>query len=302
MQRIMATLVALCLAGTALAHGVTSGTIEVIHPNIPEPPKGAKSAAGYMAISNAGAAPDRLIGVESPIAARAMLHRTEFGADGVARMIHLASVDLPADDTVLLEPGGIHVMFMGLQVEMTEGDLLPATLIFEKAGRVEVEFMVDPPGGLDHSQMDHSALDPDAPGQDGPLPPPAGGDVAAIEALLRAQFDRPGAPLAVAPVTVQGDVAVAGWSQGETGGRAFLRRDAQGWFIVLCSGESLVLPASFQAMGLGRAAAEDLARAVASAESAATADLIARLDAFEGTMFIGRAGTAGHGQGAAAGN
>lgn len=163
MRSILATLLALCLGGAALAHGVTLGAIEVIHPNIPQPPAGAKSAAGYMALANNGAAPDRLLAIESPIAEVVSLHRTEVAADGVARMRALPAIDLPADDIVLLEPGGLHVMFMGLLVPMTEGDMLPATLVFEKAGRIEVEFMVDPPGGMDHSTMDHAATGPTAP-------------------------------------------------------------------------------------------------------------------------------------------
>lgn len=156
MLRLAVLLLALCPGCAALAHGVTAGAIEVIHPNIPVPPAGAKSAAGYMAIANDGAEPDRLIGIESPIAARVMLHTTEFGSDGVARMIHLPAIDLPGEDTVLLEPGGMHVMFMGLQVPMAVGDLLPATFVFERAGRIEVAFMVDPPGGVDHATMDHA--------------------------------------------------------------------------------------------------------------------------------------------------
>ena len=61
-------------------------------------------------------------------------------------------------ETVVLEPGGYHIMLMGLTKPLTEGEMVPATLIFEHAGRIEVEFMVDPPGGMDHSTMDHSAM------------------------------------------------------------------------------------------------------------------------------------------------
>jgi copper(I)-binding protein len=54
-------------------------------------------------------------------------------------------------------------MFMGLKGTLTEGQMHKATLIFERAGRVEVEFMIDPPvgqgGGMDHSDMDHSNMD-----------------------------------------------------------------------------------------------------------------------------------------------
>ncbi|MCB6178980.1 copper chaperone PCu(A)C [Rhodobacter sp. Har01] len=157
MRPILGLLTALLLAAPLHAHGVTAGSIEIIHPNIPQPADGAMAAAGYMGIANAGDQPDRLIGVETPVAKSAMLHQTSVDADGVAKMAHLPGLDIPAGGTALLEPGGTHIMLMGLTQTLTEGQMVPATLIFETAGRVEVEFMVDPPGGMDHSTMDHSA-------------------------------------------------------------------------------------------------------------------------------------------------
>lgn len=276
-------------ASSATAHEIQVGDLEIIHPAIPLPPPSAPTAAGYMAIANNGATPDRLIGVEVPVARSATVHRTEVSADGVARMLPLEAVDIPADDTVLFEQGAMHVMLMGLSAPLHEGDMVPATLIFEHAGRVDIEFMVDPADGMDHGAMDHGTMDHSAMGHahaDGPMSVMGGTDAEQIEALLKAQFDRPEAPLTVAPITVQGTVAVAGWSQDGMGGRAFLRKDDHGWFVELCSGESLVLPATFQSMGLGRA----------------EADLIARLNAFEGTVMIGREGMAGHGHDATHGN
>ena len=295
MKPFLGLLAALMLTTAAHAHGVKTGDLEIIHPNIPQPPASAKSAAGYMAISNEGHHADRLIGVETGLAQKSMLHTTEHGADGVAVMKHLDGIEIPAGDTVVLEPDGLHVMLMGLTGTVQEGDMVPATLIFEQAGRVEVEFMVDPPGGVDHSKMDHGSAE--AVPAHGAMSTPTGTDAEQIEALLKAQFDRPEAPLTVAPITLQGPVAVAGWSQDGNGGRAFLRKDDHGWFVELCSGESLVVPATFVAMGLSQAEAETLAAAVNGAEASAGAELIARFNAFEGTMVIGREGMAAHGHG-----
>ncbi|SEN08975.1 hypothetical protein SAMN04488103_10388 [Gemmobacter aquatilis] len=155
MKLVLGLMAALMLGTVAQAHSIKMGDIEIIHPNIPQPPARAKSAAGYMGITNEGAQADRLIGVETPFAKSAMLHTTEHGADGVARMMHLEGIEIPAGDTVVLEPDGMHVMLMGLSGPVQEGDMLPATLIFEQAGRVEITFMVDPPGGMDHAHMDH---------------------------------------------------------------------------------------------------------------------------------------------------
>ncbi|MDT8856040.1 copper chaperone PCu(A)C [Paracoccaceae bacterium Fryx2] len=158
MTRSLSLLAALLLCSAAVAHENTVGDLQIIHASIPAPTNSARSAAGYMAISNEGTAADRLIGVEVDFAAQAMLHTTEFGSDGVARMMHLDALEIPADETVMLEPGGHHIMLMGLNRTLEPGAMLPATLIFEQAGRVEMEFMVDPAAhGGDHSTMDHSA-------------------------------------------------------------------------------------------------------------------------------------------------
>lgn len=159
LNRFKTPLIALCaallLAPCVQAHGVTAGDLEIIHPNIIAPAASAKSAGGYMGIANEGTTDDRLIGIEVPSVQRSELHTTEHSADGVARMMHVEAIDIPAGETVLLERGGMHIMLMGLAGPMTEGQMVPATLIFEQAGRVEVEFSVDPSDGADHSAMGH---------------------------------------------------------------------------------------------------------------------------------------------------
>jgi copper(I)-binding protein len=305
MTRFLGLIAALLLAHPVHAHGVTVGDLEIIHPNIPQPASSAMAAAGYMGISNAGDEADRLIGVESTVAQSAMLHKTEVNADGVASMAHVEGIDIPANDTVVLESGGYHIMLMGLTQELIEGQMVPGVLIFEKAGRVEMEFAIDPPGGVDHSTMDHSAMGAEAStetasaeghgdghghGHGAAAPAMTGDDPTDIEALLKAQFDTPEAPLTVAPITVQGDVAIAGWSQDGRGGRAFLRKDAEGWFVELCSGAGLMLPATLQGLGLTPADAETLLVAARAAEDPLGTEAIQRFDSFDGTLMIGRAG------------
>ncbi|NCQ23612.1 MAG: hypothetical protein COW54_02200 [Rhodobacteraceae bacterium CG17_big_fil_post_rev_8_21_14_2_50_63_15] len=150
-----ALLSAFALTGSAFAHGAKKDAIEIIHPHINEPFVGAQTAAGYLAISNEGHHADRLIGVETGAAKSASLHMTEHGSDGVARMKPVPAVEIPAGETVLLEPDGLHVMLMGLTAPLKEGEMVPAVLIFEETGRIEVEFSVDPADGIDHSTMDH---------------------------------------------------------------------------------------------------------------------------------------------------
>ncbi len=99
----------------------------------------AMAGGGFLTITNTGDKDDTLIGIRADFP-RVELHTTEF-TDGVARMMHLDQIPVPAGETVSLEPGGLHVMFMGLRGNpLEEGETIPATLIFENAGEVEITF------------------------------------------------------------------------------------------------------------------------------------------------------------------
>lgn len=160
MKRLFVLAAALFLAAPALAHEIVAGDLQIIHPHIPQPAATAKTAGGFMAIVNNGAEADRLIGVETALAAKSEVHESKVDANGLGTMTHIEALEIPAGGTVSLDPGGLHVMFMGLTGPLTEGEMHKATLIFETAGRVEIEFQVDPPmvaGAMDHSTMDHGA-------------------------------------------------------------------------------------------------------------------------------------------------
>ena len=152
MNMLTAAFGALMLVSPAFAHGFKGGDLEIGHPFIPTPPAVAMTAGGYLKITNTGTAEDTLIGVESAVAEKTEVHTTEMDADGVARMIHVPSLTVPAGETLAFERGGYHIMFMGLKQELKEGELVPGTLIFEKAGRIDVEFSIDAPKeGEDHT-------------------------------------------------------------------------------------------------------------------------------------------------------
>jgi periplasmic copper chaperone A len=161
MTRIFALAVVFLISFPTFAHEIVAGDLQIIHPHIPQPFASAKSAGGFMAIVNNGTTPDRLIGIESDIAAKVEVHESRVDAEGVGTMTHVDFIEIPAGGTVSLEHGGYHVMFMGLTGPLLEGEMRKAVLVFEKAGRVEVEFEIDPPAGMgaDHSTMDHGAGD-----------------------------------------------------------------------------------------------------------------------------------------------
>jgi periplasmic copper chaperone A len=111
-------------------------------------PPGAKIAAGYLTIRNAGAA-DRLLGVSSPVAERVETHVTVREGD-ILRMREVKGYDVPASGTLELKPGGAHLMFVSIKAPMKEGTSVPATLKFQRAGEIKVEFQVRPLAGGEH--------------------------------------------------------------------------------------------------------------------------------------------------------
>ena len=111
-------------------------------------PPGAKIAAGYVTIRNAGAA-DRLVSISSPAAERVETHITVREGD-ILRMREMKGYDLPAGGTLELKPGGAHLMFVNIKAPMKEGESVPATLKFQRAGEMKVEFQVRPLAGGEH--------------------------------------------------------------------------------------------------------------------------------------------------------
>lgn len=134
------------LAGPAASHDYKVGELEIGHPYAIE--STGKTAAGYFSITNHGTTADRLVAIRADLP-RAEVHATQTNANGVARMAPVEALDVPPGGTVALEPGGLHVMFMGLAQPLAAGASLPATLVFEKAGDVTVDFNVEPRGDAD---------------------------------------------------------------------------------------------------------------------------------------------------------
>jgi periplasmic copper chaperone A len=110
-------------------------------------PGGAKVAGGYVRITNVGKEPDRLIGGSLSRAGRVEIHEMAV-TDGVMRMRPLANgLEIKPGETVELKPGGLHIMFMDLSGPLKAGEAIPGTLVFEKAGTVEITFQVTSAGG-----------------------------------------------------------------------------------------------------------------------------------------------------------
>ncbi|KUP93256.1 copper chaperone PCu(A)C [Tritonibacter horizontis] len=114
------------------------------------------AGAAFMQIKNTTERDDRLLAVRSEVAKKVQLHTHAEDANGVMKMQHVEEgFEIPAGATHLLERGGDHVMFMGLNRELAEGDMIDLILVFEQAGEVSVTIPVDlhraPQGHGDHA-------------------------------------------------------------------------------------------------------------------------------------------------------
>lgn len=142
---LSATLAALlALSAPAFAHDGTThlGPINISQPfsraTLPNAPVG----GGFMTIENTGAEADRLVSVTSPASPDVQIHEMAMQGD-VMKMRKLSDgLPIGAGETVTLAPGGLHLMFMGLTQRFIEGETVPVTLTFEKAGTVELELPV----------------------------------------------------------------------------------------------------------------------------------------------------------------
>jgi copper(I)-binding protein len=138
----------------AHAHDYRLGDLEIIHPYTRPTPPGAPVAAGYMIIRNTGNAEDRLMGGKASYAEKVEVHQMTMDGDVMKMRPVEGGLPIPPGGEVVLERGGYHVMFMGLKEQMMEGQSYEATLTFEKAGDLQVQFSADKP--KEGETMDHS--------------------------------------------------------------------------------------------------------------------------------------------------
>lgn len=101
--------------------------------------------AGFLRIANTGSAPDRLLAATSPAAGRMELHTMLRDGD-VMRMREVQSIEIPPGQTVELRPGGFHMMFIGLTQPLRQGESVPVTLRFERAGEVRIALAIQAAG------------------------------------------------------------------------------------------------------------------------------------------------------------
>jgi periplasmic copper chaperone A len=133
-------------AGTPPAGGnmmqIKLGSLLIATPWARATPPGAKIGGGFVTITNNGNESDRLMGGTAAFADRIEIHQTKM--EGSVMQMHPLSdgVEIKPGQTVAFQPGSYHLMFVNLKAPLKKGSRVKATLAFEKAGTVDVEFPV----------------------------------------------------------------------------------------------------------------------------------------------------------------
>jgi copper(I)-binding protein len=253
---------------------VTAGDLEITSGWVRAMLPGQPAGGGFFIVTNKGASADRLVAASSAKAGRMEIHTMEIVNDVMVMRPVEGGLEIPAGATVELKPGGLHVMFMDVAEPYQEGTTVPVTLEFEKAGKVDLVLPVlKGQGGMQHGALD---------------------DRGAIEAVLKAEWDRADAPLKIEPVVVEADHAIAGWSQEGRGGRALLARKHGQWAVHLCTGDAVKDAANLEKMGVPAATASALAMRLGEAEAKMDQTVVALFSTFEGTVMMNEHG--GHGE------
>lgn len=160
---LIAALLAFGLTSTAFAGDAKLGDISIKDAFARATAGKAKVGISFMMIKNEGTA-DKLVGVSAPVSKTAELHTHIMDGD-IMRMREIeGGIEVPAGGSVMLKPGGDHVMLMGLTQQLKKGESFPLEMTFEKAGKVTVTVDVASIGakmapGMDHSKMGHDHKD-----------------------------------------------------------------------------------------------------------------------------------------------
>jgi copper(I)-binding protein len=131
-----------------IAHAqIKVGNLQIIKPSVRATSPGQLISSAYLTIENKGSTTDRLVAVSFARAKEVQLHEMKMDGDKMM-MRQMTGIEIPANGSVELKPGGYHLMLMGLDSAIKDGEQLKMTLQFEKAGKVDVVFPSQALGGM----------------------------------------------------------------------------------------------------------------------------------------------------------
>ena len=146
------------LISSAAADSYKVGDLVIDAPYSRSTPPLAPVGGGFMTITNNGSEADTLVSGTSTFSKALEIHSMSM-LNGIMKMAELEDgLIIPAGETVSLEPGSYHLMFIALAEQLKPDERRKATLTFDKAGDIEVEFVVRDILKMDHSKMDHSKM------------------------------------------------------------------------------------------------------------------------------------------------
>lgn len=117
-------------------------------------PPGAEIGAAYVTIANRGGSEDRLLGATTPAARSVAIHQSS-EENGVARMRPVDAPAIPVGGALEMQPGGTHLMLMGLSAALKQGESVLVTLRFHRAGEVTVEVPIASMGATTPPEEHH---------------------------------------------------------------------------------------------------------------------------------------------------
>ena len=138
-------------AGVAYADDYKLGNIVIAHPWARPTAQSVKIGAAYLSLENKGNEADKLVSAASPVAGKTQIHKTT-NEGGVTKMREAGGgVDLAPGATLAFKPGSYHIMLLDLKQKLEEGQRIPLTLTFAKAGSINIEVDVEKRSGSEHS-------------------------------------------------------------------------------------------------------------------------------------------------------
>jgi len=135
-------LVVAFLAVPAAAQDYRVGSLEIGHPWTRATAPTAPTGGGFLTVTNKGATPDKLISAKSAAAETVQIHEMKMDGNVMRMREQAGGLEIPPGATVTLAPGHFHLMMMGLKGPLKQGEKVPVTLVFEKAGSIDVELAV----------------------------------------------------------------------------------------------------------------------------------------------------------------
>ena len=115
-----------------------------------------KNSAAYLSIHNHSPKDDYLIEVKTNVAAMTSIHN-HINDKGIMKMRAVKQIAIPANGSIKLQPGGFHIMLMGLKKPLREGDKFDLKLVFKNAGNIMCSIIVKKVHAMGHGKkMKHT--------------------------------------------------------------------------------------------------------------------------------------------------